>query len=97
MLLGEGRVRVLSQKCEIIVTRQCAYYKCTIPINIVRKYQCRFFFWGGGRKIIMLVWRGGGDRHTPTPSRSVHWCKPHHDQSLCKKKNKGKGQNQLNF
>lgn len=48
MLLGEGRVRVLSQKCEIIVTRQCAYYKCTIPINIVRKYQCRFFFGGGG-------------------------------------------------
>lgn len=50
MLLGEGRVRVLSQKCEIIVTRQCAYYKCTIPINIVRKYQCRFFLGGGVRE-----------------------------------------------
>lgn len=36
--------------------------------------------------------------NTKWPDRSVHWCKPHHDQSLCKKKKKkGKGQNQLNF
>lgn len=67
MLLGEGRVRVLSQKCEIIVTRQCAYYKCTIPINKVRKYQCRFFFGGGGAKDnYACLARGWGQTH-PNP------------------------------
>lgn len=57
-----------------------------------------FFLGGGGatERYLCLFGEGVGADTLQPISRSAYWCKPHHDQSLCKK-NKGKGQNQLNF